>query len=234
MNKITFLDKYELISSTDDFKGVFDKTLEKECKFCGKKVSDGVTFNNIPHVLPQLLGKNNYTSNEECDDCNKMFGSFETDLANYISPYQTLIGQKTKNKVPNFQSRKQERQKSTTIVYKNGNPNINFNSNLCDFQYDYKNSLLNIKLRKKKFIPINVFKSLVKIGLSLCPKAELQDFKKTIKWLSKDDSKENIVYDIPLYLFRTRFSKKNRKIHLLFCIKEKLKILDIDMTLNYV
>ncbi|MCI9843518.1 HNH endonuclease [Flavobacterium pectinovorum] len=207
MHEKTFFDKYELISSSNDFRGQFNVTIDKVCKFC-LKTSKENTFKNIPHVIPELLGKNNYTSNDECDSCNKLFGAYETDLSNYISPYQTLIGQKTKSKIPIFQSRKDSAEKSTTIKYIDGKPNINFNNNLVDFHYDYTNKLISMNLKKKKFIPLNVYKSLVKIGLSLCPRNELEDYKKTIEWLAKNDSESEIVYDIPLNLYRTRFANK--------------------------
>lgn len=207
MKKTSFLDKYQEISSSNDFKGKFNKSAEKVCKFCSKSSTE-TAFTNIPHVIPELLGRNNYTSNEECDTCNELFGKFETDLANYISPYQTLIGQKTKKKVPSFQSRKKRNEKPTTIKYVDGKPNICFKNNLSDFQYDYDNKLLSVSLKKKKFVPINVYKSLVKIGLSLCPKNELNEFKRTIEWLSINDNSKNITYDIPLILYRTRFSSK--------------------------
>jgi len=129
-------------------------------------------------------------------------------LANYISPYQTLIGQKTKNKIPNFQSRKNLNEKSTTIKYINGKPNINFNNNFSDFNYDLLNKQLSINLKKKKFVPVNVYKSLVKIGLSLCPITELKEYTKAIEWLAEKDNNEKIIYDIPLNLFRTRFANK--------------------------
>ncbi len=206
MQKSSFLDKYEQISSTDDFKGVFDSSLEKVCKFCSKTSKEN-TFLNIPHVIPELLGRNNYTSNDECDNCNELFGSFETDLANYISPYQTIIGQRTKKKIPTFQSRRKGNDQSTTIKYSNDVANFNFGNNRSDFKYDYENKELTVSLRKKKFVPINVYKSLVKIGLSLCPKKELENYKNTIDWLSKNDTKD-VIYDIPLTLYRTRFINK--------------------------
>ncbi len=209
MNITDFLNKFENINSTESFEKKFTRNVRKTCKFCSK-TSNETTFENVPHVIPELFGKNNFTSNEECDNCNKLFGRFETDLANYVSPYQTLIGQKTKKKIPIFQSRKNENQHPTIIKNINGNPNFNFRNNLSDFKYDYQNNQLNITLRKKKFVPINVFKGLVKIGLSLCPNKELESYRKTINWLSeKEDDIENIIYDIPLLLLRTRFSNKH-------------------------
>jgi hypothetical protein len=207
--KITdFLDKFEKISSTDNFEKKFVRGIDKTCKFCSK-TSNETTFNNVPHVIPELFGKNNFTNNEECDNCNTLFGRFETDLANYVSPYLTLIGQRTKSKVPIFQSRKGENQRSTMIKNINGNPHFNFGNNLSDFEYDYQNNQLNVTLKKKKFVPINVYKGLVKVGLSLCPTEELDKYGKTIDWLSqKEDDLDNIIFDIPLLLLRTRFSKK--------------------------
>jgi len=208
MNITDFLDKFEKINSTENFEKKFTRNVDKTCKFCSKTSSE-TTFKNIPHVIPELFGKNNFTSNEECDNCNELFGRFETDLANYISPYQTLIGQKTKKKIPIFQGRKNENQRSTIIKNINGNPHFNFENNLSDFEYDNQNNRLNVTLKKKKFVPINVFKGLVKIGLSLCPNEELEFYRKTINWLSQiEDNIESIIYDIPLLLLRTRFSNK--------------------------
>lgn len=211
MHQTTFDDKYQKISSTEEFKGKFNITTDKVCKFC-QGTSKENTFKNIPHVIPELLGKNNYTSNDECDNCNKLFGEYETDLANYISPFQSLIGQKTKNKIPVFQSRKDLNERSTIIKFIDGKLNINLNNNLSDFHYDFVNKQLSINLKKKKFIPINVYKSLVKIGLSLCPINELKECTKTIEWLNDRDNNKDIICDIPLHLFRTRFTnKKYRK-----------------------
>ncbi len=208
MKKNYFLDRFKKLSSTELFKKKYRKDIVKTCKFC-LKTSDETTFDNVPHVLPELFGKNSFTSNEECDDCNKLFGRFENDLANYISPYQTFIGQKTKNKVPTFQGRKNEKGHSTVIKNTGESPKLSFNTNISDFEFDEKNRTINLKLRKKKFIPINVYKGLVKVGLSLSPKNELSKYKKTIDWLSKiEDNKENIIFDIPLILIRTRFKNK--------------------------
>ena len=222
-SRTTFIDKYEQISSTNDFKGKFNNTFDKVCKFC-LKTSKEATFKNIPHVIPELLGRNNYTSNDECDNCNKLFGTYESDLANYISPYQTLIGQKTKTKIPNFQSRKDLNENSTTMKFVDGKPNINFKNNLSDFCYDHTNKQLSINLKKKKFVPINVYKSFVKIGLSLCPIDELNEYRETIEWLAKNDNEENIVYDIPLDLYRTRFTNKYYEKPFATLYKRKLDI----------
>ena len=200
-----------MISSTENFAGKFDATIDKVCKFCHKTSKEN-TFKNLPHVIPELLGKNNHTSNDECDKCNELFGQYETDLANYISPYQTIIGQKTKHKIPNFQGRKDENDdRLSTIRFVDGKPNINFHNNLSDFQYDLVNKQLSIKLKKKKFVPINVYKSLVKIGLSLCPVDELRAYTKTVEWLSQKDIDAEFIYDIPLDLYRTRFTNKYYK-----------------------
>ena len=208
MEKYKFLDKFELLNSTEPFKNQYIQSMIKTCKFC-LKTSDETTFNSIPHVLPELFGKNNFTSNEECDNCNKLFGRFENDLANYVSPYLTLIGLKTKAKIPVFQSRRNENGHSTVIKNTKGSPRLSFNTNPSDFEFDKKNKRINLKLRKKKFVPINVYKGLVKIGLSLCPQSELEKYQKTISWLSdRTENKENFIFDIPLLLIRTKFNNK--------------------------
>jgi hypothetical protein len=203
-----FLEKFELLSSTREYHKSFEKGIVKHCKFCGKS-SEETDFKNIPHVLPELFGKNSYTSNDECDSCNELFGKFESDLANFVSPYLTILGLKTKKKIPTFQSRKGEGESSTLIKSKEGKPHFDFRNNLSEFQYDYDNQKVNVFVKKKKFIPINVFRGLVKVGLSLCPIDELKLYRKTIKWLSQEKSNsQDFIPDIPLLLYRTRLANK--------------------------
>ena len=203
----SFLEKYEQISSTEDFRGKFIHAEIKTCKFCGLNSSQ-VSFKNIPHVIPELFGKNNFTSNEECDHCNAKFGIFETDLSNFISPYLTLTSQKTKRKIPQFQSRKDAGKNSTTIKNVDGRLNMNFGANLEDFKYDYQNNLVDFRFKKKKFIPINVYKGLVHVALSLCPEQEIRHFQDTIDWILERESNDSRLLDVPLFAFRTRFSNK--------------------------
>lgn len=208
MSSLSFFETYERISSADDFKNSFKKDINKICKFCSN-TSTNVDFKNIPHIIPELLGRNNYTCNEECDSCNTKFGRYETDLSNYISPYQTLIGQKTKNKIPSFQGRVSGSYKPTLMRNKDGKTEINFGGNLSDFKYDYKGKILNLNFKKKKFIPVNVYRSFVKIALSLCSKEELQNYDGITSWLlDSTDNMDTYVYDLPLHLFRTRFENK--------------------------
>lgn len=209
MKELSFFKYYNEISSTELFSNNFSSDLKKVCKFC-KKTSADVTFKSKPHVLPELFGRNNFTSNDECDLCNLKFGRHENDLSNFISPYQTLISQKTKNGIPDFQGRKKMGELSTTIININGSPSINFQNNITDFNFDYSNNVFIAKFKKKKFIPANVYKSLVKIGISLCPNEEITAYSKTLDWLLSDQL-EGFILDIPFALFRTKFSKKMYK-----------------------
>lgn len=207
MTNNSFLLTYNKIASSEEYRNAYKLDLKKTCKFCLRS-SDEVSFKNIPHVIPELLGKNNFTSNEECDNCNAMFGGYETDLSNYISPFQTLIGLKTKKKIPNFQGRK-DNKNSTLMRNIDGTAHINFGSNLSDFKYDYDQNSVSINFRKRKFIPVNVYRSLVKIGLSLCSPHELSKYSKAIDWLKADyQNLDKFAYDLPLHLFRTRLNNK--------------------------
>lgn len=203
----SFFDKYEAIKTTDDFKGLFSLLPDKKCKFCGLTSTD-TTFSSVPHVLPELFGKNNYTLNEECDKCNAHFGQYETDLSNFISPYPSLLSHKTKSKIPVFQSRKEQNSHSTTIRNINGHPNIYFGTNLDDFQYDHNNHLLHLKFRKKKFTPLNVYKGLVHIALSLCPVEELAFFQDTLDWMLDKDISTVRPLDVPMIVLRTKLKNK--------------------------
>lgn len=62
MSITDFINKFERINSTEKFERNFIKNIEKTCKFCSKTTKE-TTFKNVPHIIPELFGKNNFTSN---------------------------------------------------------------------------------------------------------------------------------------------------------------------------
>lgn len=80
--------------------GEFDKS-KRICIFCGKKVEDGVTFKKKAHAISESLGNKHLIQNEECDQCNEMFGNtFEEDISNFFLPYRVMYGVTGKKGIP--------------------------------------------------------------------------------------------------------------------------------------
>ncbi len=201
-----FYDIYELVTDSDSVK-TFSKTIvNKICRFCAKSSND-TTFNNIPHFVPQLLGRNSYSSNCECDNCNEIFARYETDLATFISPFTTLLNIKTKNGVPTFKSRKNSEEKGTTAKIVNNQRSF-LVDNTSDFVINRELKEATFKVRRQKANPINIYKSLARIGIRSMPEEDIPNYKEFIDWLiNKNDN----YHKIPLLVSRNILVNKYYK-----------------------
>ena len=198
----SFYDIYELASDTNSIEKFSRLTANKTCRLC-LKTSQEVSFNNEPHFIPQLLGRNPYSSNYECDNCNYMFSRFETDLATFISPFTTLLNMKTKNGVPVFKSRRKDVEKSTTIRNENGMRSV-FVQNAADFIIDKEKKEATLTGRRQKANPINIYKSLARIGIMLMPPIDIPNYQEFIDWLI---NKNDLFSKNPLLMSRNMLVK---------------------------
>jgi len=167
-NPLDFWEKYELINSTNTIAPATKKV--NICRYCGKNENE-TTFNQKTHLLPELLGENNLLSPDECDNCNKLFCDYESHLSIFLRPYTTLMGIKGKKKVPTFQSRSVERNESTRTILKHveGRQKQLIIQNIEDYRINKEEKKFEITFRQPPFIPLKIYKALLKIGLSLLP-----------------------------------------------------------------
>jgi len=204
-----FLDYYKLNKSTNDFKSLFTKKQSgKTCRFCNCSFPT-VSFINTPHIIPELFGRNNMTSNFECDECNKKFQKFETDTSTMIQHYVSLLNIKTKKGVPTFQSIKNEEYYSTTLKSVNNQLNLNFRTNLSDFEYNEKEKTLTVCFRTKKFSPFSIYKIFLKIGISLLTDDEFEENNHFIDFLNLEEPSMNgmQVWNSFRYMLKTKYYK---------------------------
>ncbi len=187
----SLLQHYDLLRSTDDITTRFTKNLrDKTCRFCNKKSPD-VSFDTIPHIIPQLFGRNNLTSNFECDNCNRQFQKCESDTSNMIQHYLGLLRIKTKNGIPVFQSNKSSTEESTFLRSVNNSIKLDFGTNLKDFEFDEENKTLTVKFRTKHFKPFSVYKTFLKMGISLLSDEEISGNSHYLEFLNSDEPIKN-------------------------------------------
>lgn len=183
----TFLQHYDLLRSIKDVAERFIESPEsKICRFC-KRAYPEVSFNTIPHIIPELFGRNNLTSNFECDECNKRFQKVETDTATMIQHYLSILRLRTKNGIPTFQSYKKPYEYPTTIKSVGEILSLHFGANLDHFKYDEENKSISLFLKTKKFRPFYVYKTFLKIGLSLLNDEELAENDHYLNYLNSDE-----------------------------------------------
>jgi hypothetical protein len=186
-NNLFFDENYEILSF-DRFSSGENKFIGKgiKCRFCKKDKSE-TTFLNVSHAIPQLLGNKRIILLDECDSCNKFFSeNLEDHFGKYTKPYRTFSRIKgSKNKIASYKSK----DGFTTISVNKEQQDIEFfiqpESNMF---FDELSNSIKITLDFESHIPVAVYKTLVKIALSLIEdETELLAFQGTIKWLLERD-----------------------------------------------
>ncbi len=145
---------------------------DRICRFCGKGAGE-VKFKHEPHIIPRLLGHNYGVSDYECDSCNLHFGTLENHFADYLGLARTVnsIG---KNKVPKFISPLESLIAARTSHGANKDFVTISDKSGENFHFDPENKSWQIRYKKNPHTPINVYKCLLKIALSIMPDYELQ------------------------------------------------------------
>ncbi|UWX61151.1 hypothetical protein N0B40_02495 [Chryseobacterium oranimense] len=167
------IDSIEIQENDSNNKRVLKGTKEKECRFCKKQFPE-VKFKNVSHTIPEFLGNKNLTSDFECDNCNKYFSAFENELANLLLPLNTLSSTKNKkNKTPKFKNKLEIHQDDKNVFH------------ITNFPDDLINSKkeINFIIETASYIPEYVYRSLIKIGLSIINEEIIKNYNETIEWL---------------------------------------------------
>lgn len=177
-----FEKRYNLIATTNDFQP--PKYLKQICRFCGLAEPEG-TFKKIAHVVPELLGENEFICYDECDLCNSRFSKFESHLAIFFRPNLTTLGIKGKNKVQIFQSRSDGDEKNRTIFKHTdrGSKQLII-GDLDDYEIDKANKTMSLRFRMPPYKPLYVYISLIKIALSILPKENIERYRDVFDWIS--------------------------------------------------
>lgn len=204
----SFFDYYDLHKSTTDITERFLKDpTGKVCKFC-KTAYPFVSFDTAPHSVPELFGRNNLTSNYECDTCNQRFQKFESDTSTMVQHYLSLLNIKTKNGVPTFQSIKKPDEYSTTLKSKgNNNRSLYFGTNLNDFKFNDEAKSLTVNFRTRKFRPFSIYKIFLKMGISLLTEDELKMNDHYLDFLNSEEpiSDGRQIWTAFRYMLKTKY-----------------------------
>lgn len=80
------------------------------CKYCGKSISEGATFNNEAHAIPESLGNKTIISADECDSCNTFFSqTIDVDIFEYLKLFRVLYGKGGKKGIQKIEIQKSNR-----------------------------------------------------------------------------------------------------------------------------
>lgn len=174
----TCLIEYRLDNKKDVYLGDFGHP--KTCRFCGKKEPDA-KFQKVAHAIPHFIGNKSLKSNYECDDCNeKIFSPMESHFCRFMGLFHALSHVSKGGKVPSFKVNSYDKGRINvgeewTDVYCMENEDISFGINKERKQITIKAT--------RSYVPVEVYKIVVKMALTIMPEEEMPHFQMTLLWL---------------------------------------------------
>jgi hypothetical protein len=167
----------EVLSDGD--KLFIDSKNERVCRFCGKSEPQ-TSFKSVAHAIPESLGNKRVILLNECDECNSFFSNtLEDSFDKYTKPYRLLCGIKGKNKVPSYKTR----DKSARIDVDKSKNQIEIKGVEEKIIKESSDTELIIKFEREPYIPINVYKALLKMALSVIDFSLLPTLEEHINWI---------------------------------------------------
>lgn len=240
-----FLNTYEPCvyqGTVESNKREIKKVKNRVCRFCNKN-SQQVTFKTKPHLISKLLGSRNFFSVEECDECNSLFKSYESNLASYLGIYRTINSTINETKIPGFESG------NRNIKIKNyaGIIHIKRSDINKDLEYDALKNELKFSIQTQSYTPELVYNAFLKMALSIMPKNEIKEYQFALKFLrdktiyqSFKEIKQiqivesNITYEFPialLYKRKPQIESSKFPLHI-FCLYVKNFMFQISFPLH--
>ena len=169
--------------------------LPLRCRFCDR-VEPQASFRHRAHAIPEALGNKTIFSRHECDDCNDFFGAgIETELGKWSQPARTLARISGANGVPTL---KREGPSGYRIENKGGTLHLSHYEEHPTFFVDEQGKTLRFELKRDRYVPAAVYKALVKIGLTMMPAAEMQNFEEAVQWIKETDHSRKL-FEAPVY-----------------------------------
>lgn len=153
------------------------------CRYCERGRPE-VSFSTDCHALMEAIGNRKLFAEDECDSCNQIFGDgIETQFGNWSLPYRVISCIRGKNGYPSIKG------PGWRIDSSPEGPIIKTDEahDFADIDQVIK-SLKFRRLPRTSFVPIAVYKALVRMAIALMPRDELTEFKPVIDWLLEKDS----------------------------------------------
>jgi len=143
---------------------------ERICRFCNER-NDPSLFKAISHLIPHMLGNHYIFSDFECDNCNKIFSKYESDLSYSLGIFRTMFSVKGKRGIPTFDSLSYAvRAKQQNLFGANAVIlTLNDLERPKSCYIDKEAGQCRIRFKKQGYIPLNLYRILLKMALSVLP-----------------------------------------------------------------
>lgn len=193
-----------------DGKKVFwgHKGVDQKCRFCGKDKSQ-TTFRNDTHLIPYLMGNSLLFSHFECDKCNSLFSKYENELGNFEGIRRTISQLSGRKGVPEYK----DVANRFTAFLENGILKIQivadgslskdeFMNKYKAIQIDAENRKIKINTKRPSFVPRDVLRCFVKIGIAMLNESNVSRYQFTRKWLLKEVEESEIPSHPCFFIFK--------------------------------
>jgi len=162
---------------------------QRLCRYCGRDKSQ-VTFKKNAHAIPKVIGNRFVKCFYECDSCNAIFGKYETDLSSFIGlrGYYETPDKYGKKRVRIYKSKSGE----GSLYFSKRGMELNDPKEEI-FEIFDNDKILKSKAYKNPYIPLNVYKALLKMSVSVFKDESMKDLINTIKFLITDEFDNNIL-----------------------------------------
>lgn len=192
-------DLKQMISCDEWHKRTLKPKTERTCRFCKAVFSKDEKFKSKAHLIPELLGNDYIFSDFECDRCNALFSKYENDLANFIGVARAMSRRNANAGRIKFKS-----PDKTFIVMKDAEtpeiPKLRIESHEEEndhFTLNPDSKTVTFQTVRDAYNPHNVYRALLKIGLSLLPDASMKDYGIALSMLRGDRKNEEA--DNPMF-----------------------------------
>jgi hypothetical protein len=180
---LRFQGQYVLETSLENTK--VKKTLNKNaerCRFCGKDRKE-VTFKSEAHLIPIFLGKPQVLLGNECDACNTKFSKLETSLGDYTLFERSILSLNKRKGKPKFKGKEgieisspnQEEIRSLQVNLETENL-YPITIELDSLPESFHEGKFNVSSKPLGFVPIDLWRVLQKIAISLIPESDFSHF----------------------------------------------------------
>ena len=200
-------------------KKYLNDTIRKKCRFCKRDFTE-VKFNSVAHAIPEFTGNKSLIARFECDSCNQYFSKLESEFANFMLPYNALGGVIKKGN-------KSSKYKQDIVVYHSKENCIHINNLTKKLPTDAKE--VDLELDIPSYIPDFIYRSLIKIGLTLVPEYTISTYQETLTWLM--DTSRDTIFPASMFFSVYPFSNPSDKIRCVILTRKKSIIREIPSTL---
>lgn len=157
------------------------------CRFCKQiEAPFGATFEKKAHTISKALGNKHLLSSDECDECNTRFSRYENEFTRYIELRRALY-----DGLKRFTTR-EGRFTAESSKQINGATKISDKTPDLLHTKTLDNGDVLISAPTNSYIPIMVYRSLLKFALAITDRKYLDDYEDTFKALIDDNLHNNL------------------------------------------